>query len=202
MTQMPVERRSSSGRFTRVWMLAALVVMAAFMYWLAMTAEPSAPRVMEEVDDSGLAAGGAAVVPLDSVVATTALYAGRAVRLEGISVLANMGEQAFWTSGANNEPFLIRIGPSLVAEGFTVASGDMITLEGRVLMMSDSILAAWQQEGVITTEGQRMEAEFATGFVEAVRAVRRPAADAAADSSASAGGEADAGGAGEGAASP
>ncbi|HEX7120567.1 MAG TPA: hypothetical protein VF212_17375 [Longimicrobiales bacterium] len=173
MTQKPTEHRSSSGLPTWLWMVATVVVVGAFMYWLAATSEPSAPQVVEESDEP--AAGAVAAVRLDDLAAGLTNYLGTEVRLEAISVASRLGEQAFWTATSNGIPFLVRLTPSLVADSVSVASGETVTVVGRVVAMSDSVLAAWEQEGVIANDNQRLEAEFATGFVEATQVVKQAA---------------------------
>ena len=79
---------------------------------------------------------------------------------------------------------LIKLGPELVAAGVAVRSGEVVSVSGRIMAMTDSVLAAWQQEGAITDEGQRMEAEYVLGqtFLEAPG--DRGRSDAAAEGSA------------------
>lgn len=166
MTQQPTQHRKSAGQFSWLWMLATLVVVGAFMYWLAVTAEPSGPRVVEE-DDAAETEVAAATVALEDLVAGLSNYVGTNVRLEGIPVASRLGTQAFWTATSTGTPFLIRLTPEAVAGGVTVDPGQTVTVVGRIFAMSDSVIAAWEQEGAIAGAGQRAEAEFATAFLEA-----------------------------------
>ncbi|HKJ93384.1 MAG TPA: hypothetical protein VJ957_09450, partial [Longimicrobiales bacterium] len=60
----------------------------------------------------------------------------------------------------------------LAADGVTMESGTRYNVSGRVVTMSDSVLDAWQQSGAIQNEGERMQAEFATAFLEASTVTR------------------------------
>lgn len=175
MTDKSTERRSSSGQGTWIWMLASLLAIGGFMYWLGASAQPSGPQVVEEDvgTDSGIAA---ATVALDDLVNELTTYVGTDVRLEGISVASRLGSQAFWTTTSKGMPFLIKLAPALVADEVSVEGAASVTVAGRVLMMSDSVLSAWEEEGAIANESHRMEAEFATGFIEAVEVEAVPAA--------------------------
>lgn len=169
MTHKPTQRRSSSGQFKWLWMLSTVVVVGAFMYWLGATSEPSAPQVVEAESDAG-ANVEATTVALDDLAAGYSNYVGTRVRLQSVSVASPLGTQAFWTATSNGVPFLVRLGPELVAAGMTVPGGASVTAVGHVVLMSDSVLTAWEREGVISGEGQRLEAEFAQVFLEATYA--------------------------------
>jgi hypothetical protein len=166
MTQQPTQHRKSSGQFSWVWMVATFVVVGAFMYWLAVTAEPSGPRVVEE-DDAAGADVAAATVALEDLIAGVGNYVGTDVRLEGIPVVSRLGTQAFWTATSTGTPFLIRFTPEALAEGVTVDGSQALTVVGRVFLMSDSVIVSWEQDGVISGAGDRAQAEFATAFLEA-----------------------------------
>ena len=135
------------------------------MYWLAASTEPSSLAVVEE--ESTPEAVNATTVAVDELVSGLATYVGTEVRLEGVSVVSRLGPQAFWTTTSTGMPFLIRVTPALAADGFRVDGGESVTVVGRVVMMSDSVLTAWLDEGVLLDENQKMEAEFSVGFVEA-----------------------------------
>ncbi|NIY11627.1 MAG: hypothetical protein GWN02_26640, partial [Gemmatimonadetes bacterium] len=131
MTQKPTERLGSSGQYTWLWMVASVIVVAAFMFWLAATSEPSGPQVVEATDEgSELNTPGVVTVTVDELVAGLGSYAGTDVRLEGIQVASRLGAQAFWTTTSSGVPFLVRLTPALVADSFAVAGGESLTLIG------------------------------------------------------------------------
>jgi hypothetical protein len=49
----------------------------------------------------------------------------------------------------------------------SVEVGTPYTVVGTMYAMNDSVLNAWEASGAIADEGQRMQAEFATSFLEA-----------------------------------
>jgi hypothetical protein len=55
-----------------------------------------------------------------------------------------------------------------MAEGVAVAAGNSVTVTGTVRSMNDSTLVAWTAAGSIQ-QGDRIVAEFATHFIEAVQ---------------------------------
>jgi hypothetical protein len=153
-------------------MLVTFLLMGGFMYWLYVTAEPTEPVVVEEVDDSGDtdSAGSMAVDPEDLKTGADA-FTGQRVRLEGLAVSQMIGDQAFFvdlpaTDDLPAQPFLVKMGPDLVASGASVSLGDRVTAVGNVREMNDSIVADWVDSGLIS-ESEQLLVEFSTHFVEA-----------------------------------
>ncbi len=85
---------------------------------------------------------------------------------------STLGPQAYWLDMPNDVPFLMKADSSLVSEGtFDMEVGTSYSVVGTMHAMTDSVLAAWEEQGALTEEGQRMQAEFATSFLEARRVV-------------------------------
>lgn len=170
MTEKPMEQSNRSGRFTWLWMILSLVVVSGFLAWLAASSRPSSVAVVEEAaTEKAAGTGDAANVTVTDLVASIDQYMGKTVQLIDLQVASPLGAQAFWTTLPNGTPFLIKLGPAVVQQGVAPKGGDVVTVVGRVVAMSDSVLAAWQQQGALADEGQKMEAEFATSFVEAAQ---------------------------------
>jgi hypothetical protein len=171
MANSTAGRRSSGGQLTIVFMAIAIVLVVGFMYWLAVSSEPSQVAAVREnsgdeaptIDDSP------AAVDTDQFAADPAAYRGRNVELQNVTVAAPIGTHAFWIDLPGGQPFLVRMAQSVVAEGRAVRAGETVSISGPVFERTDSVISAWQQEGVITTDGQRMEVEFAQNFIEARR---------------------------------
>jgi hypothetical protein len=172
MANTTTGRRGSGGQLTLVWMALALVLVAGFLYWLAANSEPSRMVAVEEdageVAPDPMAAG--TQVGRDDFAANPDQYRGRTVELSDVEIAATIGAQAFWID-LPRQPFLVRLAPGAETQGVTIQPGQRVTIVGPVLARTDSVLAAWEREGVITSEGQRMEMEFATTFIEARRVV-------------------------------
>ena len=173
------ERRAAGGRYTWIWMLIAIAMIAGLMTWLAMSGQQSTVAVVEE-EEPGPAE--AAAITLDDLQTNASALSGQSVSLDGVQVASRLGTQAFWILLPNQNPYLIKLGPELVSAGVAVQSGEVVALTGRVVTMTDSVLAAWQEEGAIADESQRLEAEYVLGqtFLE-VRELRRSQSDTAAD---------------------
>lgn len=170
MANTTAGRRGSGSQLTLVWMGIAIVLVIGLVYWLAVNSEPSRVAAIVEEDTVAVADDGATVVSADVFAGNPDQYRGQNVELRDVVVAAPIGNHAFWLD-LPRQPFLVRMSPALVSEGRNVQSGDRVTVAGVVVERSDSVLAAWQNEGVISSEGQRLEMEFATTFIEARRVV-------------------------------
>jgi hypothetical protein len=168
--------RRSGGQLSIVLAAVAVVLIVGLLVWLNATSEPSemmAIREAREADDTPPASPDGAPVPvtLQDFSANVATYVGQNIRLDNVPVAARMGTQAFWINLTGDVPFLVRISPELVQEGRTVDAGQRVTVEGVVQERTAEVLATWEAEGVITSPGQRAEAEFADRFLHARRVI-------------------------------
>jgi hypothetical protein len=62
---------------------------------------------------------------------------------------------------------LVSVSPGVEVEGGEVETGRLVWLTGRVLAINDSVLTSWTDAGSIG-DGDRLAAEFATYFIEAL----------------------------------
>lgn len=163
MTENRLERRSPSGQVSRLWMATAFIIVAAFLVWLGANSAPSSVGVVEgtEEEESSVAS-----VTLEEFATAAETYTGQVVRLAGAEVASPLGPRAFWISLPTGDPFLAMLDDGLAAAGVSVAHGEALVLVGTVKEMSEAILAAWDEAGFFEDEGQRMQAEFATMFIE------------------------------------
>lgn len=152
-------------------MLATFLLLGGFMYWLYVTAEPTQPATMEEVDESGSGDDYMGTTVAAEELKTGAdAYVGQVIRLLGLEVSSTMGSQAFFLDLPASEmlpatPFLVRMIPAL-ADSVRVGLGEDATVIGTVMLMTDSIVADWVDSGGIS-ENDRILVEFATHFIEA-----------------------------------
>lgn len=157
-------RAGAASKLSLPLMILAFVAVIGFMYWLNITAQPTEVAVAEEgLEDDETAV----TVSLGDFQMNPESYEGQSIRLNGVQVSSRLGGQAFWTTLPNEQPYLIHFGTDLVTEEFSVTQGDVVNLMGTVMMMSPEVLDAWQAGGAFTNDVQRIEAEFATSFVEA-----------------------------------
>jgi hypothetical protein len=161
--------RTTAGQYTWVWMIVALVLIAAFVAWLAVASEPTGVAVREgPAEDTG----GVTTVPGGELGLQPGNYLGEPVRLEGLQVASRLGAQAFWVelpTQPQPRPFLIKLDTALVRQGFAVQSGQRLNVTGQVHAMTDSVIRAWQEIGAVRDDAESGEAQFATHFLEANR---------------------------------
>lgn len=163
MTENRRERRSPVGRTNWLAMSLAVIMVAAFMVWLGANSAPSTASVVEETEEEVATVVPATVEELDT---SAEAYMGQVVRVAGVEVVSRLGARAFWIGLPSGTPFLAMMADDLAAAGVSVAPGDTLLVVGTVKARTDEILAAWDAAGVFEDEGQRMQAEFATVFIE------------------------------------
>jgi hypothetical protein len=101
------------------------------------------------------------VIQTEQLQTGAAALKGQKVRANDLTVVSTLGTKAFWFALPNKNPFLIMTNDSV-----TVKPQDHVDVVGTVTVMNDSILKSWVSSGAIT-ENQKLEAEFATEFIQA-----------------------------------
>jgi len=144
-------------------MLGTLVLLGGFLYWLATTAEPTPPPVMEEEPEEQVGPA-ATVAQLDTLERNAPRYEGQMIRVENVAVAQNLGTASFFVSLPGGSPFMAVYADNLVAAGEPVPTGE-VTLTGRVHPAQDSLLDVWIESGVVS-EANRPLAEFASHYLE------------------------------------
>lgn len=165
--------RSGAANLAIPLMIVAFLAIAGFLWWLSLSAEGTTGPVDTAQADTAEATGPTATqIELADLQERPDSLVGQSVRVAGASVASRMGNQAFWIELPNQNPFLVRLGSALVQDSVQVQQDQTVTVTGNVHSMSDSVLTAWMADSVIT-EGQRLEAEFATHFIEATQVQAR-----------------------------
>jgi hypothetical protein len=166
-------------------MLGSFVLLAGFLYWLSITAEPTAPPEITEDE-------GPAEVLMESQVVDPAAFElspddfmGVTIRLDDVNVAQAVGTRSFFID-LPRTPFLVHLGDEMVAAGEMLPStGAPATVIGDVVAMNDSIVSAWAEAGEFA-EADRVLIEFATHFIEALQIAHDGGAAPAADAEGSA----------------
>ena len=158
-------RRGSADRLSLPLMVLSFIMLGGFLYWLNVTAEPTEVTIVEESTDEG--SGASAILAVDDFLANPEGQLNAVVEVTGARVASRLGAQAFWI-GPDDRPYLVKMGPGVVAAGTQVLVESVVNITGTVYMMSDSVLTSWDGLGVFGNEGDRIVAEFATSFLEAV----------------------------------
>ena len=157
-----LKSRAGAAKLGVPLMILCFLTVGGFLYWLSRSAEPT--EVAEVVEETGAAL--ANVVALSEFSTGTAAYVGQEVTLEGIEVVSLLGTQALWMNLENGTPYLLHLTEMALADSVAVAQGDVVTVSGAVMEMSDSILDAWAAAGAFSQETDRIQAEFAVDFLE------------------------------------
>lgn len=163
-------RRGAADSVTLVLMVVSFLAMGGLMYWLSKTAEPTQVEIPEEEMESTTVVVAAADFGIDPMSHTVS-----DIRIPNLEVASRLGDFAFWVQVPTqapdgtmlNTPYLVKM-DSTVAGTLDVRlrAGDRVTVEGVVFEMTDSVLADWTAAGAIN-EGNRIEAEFASSFLQA-----------------------------------
>ena len=158
-----LKSRAGAAKLGAPLMVLSFLMVAGFMYWLSVTAEPT--EVVEVTPDAVLEN----VVSFDVFSAGPSEYLGEVVSLEDVTVTSLLGYHSFWTNlvDANATAYLLHLSDSLVADSLvSVSTGMVVTVTGAVTAMNDSILDAWDAAGAYRVAVDRTLAEFAENFIE------------------------------------
>ena len=153
-------RRGAAEQLSLPLMILSFVVVIGFLWWLNATAEPTQVTIVEE--EVTRASGASAILSEADFLSSAGQYEGQIVEVTNARVSNRLGPQAFWI-GPDNTPFLVKMGPELVAAGAEVLVEQRVNLMGKVAIMGDSAHAAWDAQGAFPNEGDKIVAEFAIG---------------------------------------
>ncbi len=156
--------------------LFAVLAIGGFLFWLYSNAEPTEIAVDEEVEEP------AADTFIDALLQNPMFFEDERIRLTGVTVGDRLGLNAFWASDptgqqvnddvddpedAEEAQLLVRIPRQLVDEGVGVGEGQQALVTGFLHMMSDSVLDAWEADGVFDSDEDRERVAEEEYFVEA-----------------------------------
>ena len=158
-------RRGFADKLSLPLMIVSFLIVGGFLYWLNVTAEPTEVAIEEEVGSEGPRAS--AILALDDFLANPEGQIDAVVEVTGARIASRLGTQAFWI-GPDDRPYLVKMGAELVEAGTEILVESTVNITGSVFMMSDSVLTSWDELGMFANEGDRIVAEFATSFIEAV----------------------------------
>lgn len=161
---------NSSGRGeagTIVWAVAAVVVVAVFVAWLSMTAEPSVTPLQTADDTTDTTPGGAgAVVTATDFEPNANNFLGQVIELRDVAVVQHMGASIVWIELPSGSPYLVKVSDEVAANGLPTPQS-RVNVIGTVREKTDAILQQWQDTGVLQSAGQRTQAEFGSSYIEA-----------------------------------
>lgn len=134
---------------------------------VSLTACGGAEEGEEMAEDTMAAAPAAPAMPDAQVIDPAQLQtgaaslAGQTVRLNGMKVVSRLGPNGFWVELPNKNPFLV-----VTTDSATVNPQETVDVVGTVTVMTPETLNEWVTSGRIT-ENQKLEAEFATEYLQA-----------------------------------
>ena len=158
-------RRGFADKLSLPLMLLSFAILGGFLYWLSVTAQPTEVAIVEETGGDGPNAS--AILSMNDFLANPEGQIDAVVEVTGARIASRLGTQAFWI-GPDDAPYLVKMGPELVEAGQEILVESMVMIVGTVFTMSDSILSSWDEQGVFANPGDRIVAEFATSFLEAI----------------------------------
>lgn len=130
--------------------LVALLLVAAFFYWMyvqAQAVETDVEPVTEEEASGELTD----FVPAQLVEAPESLRGEEGViRNVGVSQSLGRGVVSVDLDGENQYPVLL--GPDIIARGTTLSSGERITVYGTIYSLNDSIRGAWVERDAVAED--------------------------------------------------
>jgi len=137
-------------RSTGPWMAAAVVLVAAFMFWLY--------RASSNLE-TGTATADTATVALPTVVDTAFAsnpqrWANRRVAVRPLTVHERLGRAALTVNLPGRENYPLILDRALLEQEMTVVEGDNLVVAGQVFALNDSILDVWAQRGLYDRENR------------------------------------------------
>lgn len=161
------------GQSTWLWMLLAVLAVAALMVWLSIQSERATTgAVVQDTAGAparaaagGAAAGGGEAVELSAIGSTPDTYVGQQVEVAQVPVASVLGPRAFWGDIPGANPFLVVLGP-VIQDAPQLESGQTMRVSGTVAPVTEELVDQWVNEGVVN-EGARDEAAFATHYLQA-----------------------------------
>ncbi len=145
-------------------MVLSFAAIVGLMYWLSITAEPTQVEIVEEDAPEEQLRGTLVNADVLEGPAITG-YEGMTLRVENLPFAQALGETQFFANLPQGSPFLIRLGQELIDAGTTV-TGPYVTVIGVLHPRTDSVLAAWQEDGSVD-DANLMLVEFAAHYIEA-----------------------------------
>ena len=94
-------------------------------------------------------------------------HAGGVIRINNLTAQSAVGTQAFFVDIDQPNPYLIRMGDRVAADGVLVPSGSRVSVVGQVYAMADSVADAWVAGGTLT-ENDKILATIGSSYMEIV----------------------------------
>ena len=147
-----LKSRAGAAKLGAPLMIMSFLMVAGFLYWLSVTAEPTEVAVVEA--DSELVN----LVTLADFSAGPETFLGRTVSLEGISLGSPLGNHAHWLTleDENRNGYVLHFSDDLRSDTTvalsSLAEGMVVSVTGVVTETTDSVVEVWDAAGAFDAE--------------------------------------------------
>jgi hypothetical protein len=166
-TEATTPRKRGRGGSSWISVAVAVVAVGVFLGWLATRQPEEAVAVAEPegpVDTLPDEAGPATVISADALSGAGAQqHLNENIEISSVEVMSPLGTRLFWIE-AGGAPYLVYI-----EAGEAPPAGRRVRVTGTVREKTDALLDEWEQAGVLRSEGDRLQAEYGTTYIQARR---------------------------------
>lgn len=149
-------------RSTGPWMAAAVVLVAAFMYWLY----SESSSIESSIATADTATASALPTVSDTAFASyPQRYSRQRIMLRPVVIRERLGRAALTVNLADQQGYPIILDRPVLEGGVTVVEGDNVAIAGQVYALNDSILDVWAQRVFYETGNREKLQGFETFFL-------------------------------------
>lgn len=130
--------------------VVALVTVGAFLGWLYWRAQSLPEPVTPETEAE---ANGGEVVTAERLLEDLEAAVGSTGGLDSLPVSQRLGRAAFSVQ-LNGQSYPVLMSTQLLERQTEVYGGDLVSVEGRIYALNDSIRAAWVEQGLVDSGNQ------------------------------------------------
>jgi hypothetical protein len=149
-------------RHTGPWMAAAVVLVAAFMYWLY--SESSSIESSLATADTATTSS-LPVIPDTAFASNPQRYSRQRVILRPLKIQERLGRAALTVNLGSLQGYPIILDRPVLEGDVSVVEGDNVAVAGQVYALNDSILDVWSQRGFYEPGNREKLEDFNTFFL-------------------------------------
>jgi hypothetical protein len=151
-----------------ILMISAFIAVGSFLFWLNIKAADTELAVITDTTGESSEISSAPVVDVALFGSNPMAHSDGIIRINNLLVQSGVGSQAFFVEIPGQPgPYLVKLGPDVVADSVSVPSGSRASVIGNIYTMTDSVADDWVAIGAIT-EDDKILASFAESFLEAL----------------------------------
>ena len=151
-----------------ILMISAFIAVGSFLFWLNIKASETELAVIEDTTGKSSEISSAPIVDASLFGSNPMAHSDGIIRINDLLVQSGVGAHAFFVEMPGQPgPYLVKLGPEVMADSVSVPSGSRASVIGNVYAMTDSVADDWVATGAIT-EADKVLASFAESFLEAL----------------------------------